>query len=171
MSPATEAPPTGQRQPEYRAIHRHARITARKARLIADLIRGRSVNQALETLEFEAQSPAQGAGTDCPELDQLDQPRPADGCDLGAVEEQAQVVERAAGPGMVETVWKHVLDADLTEPIWSTSHGRKCISSVARFAAKSCVSTSSRTPPVPCARSQPVSGMGRLASALMVRGR
>ena len=37
---------------EYRAIHRHARLTARKARLIADQIRGRSVNEALELLEF-----------------------------------------------------------------------------------------------------------------------
>jgi large subunit ribosomal protein L22 len=58
VSPATEAPPQDKRGPEYRAIHRHARITARKARLIADLIRGRSVNQALETLEFAPQRAA-----------------------------------------------------------------------------------------------------------------
>lgn len=37
----------------FRAIHRYARITARKARLVADLIRGRSVNDALEVLEFQ----------------------------------------------------------------------------------------------------------------------
>jgi large subunit ribosomal protein L22 len=35
---------------EFLARHRYARITARKARLIADEIRGKSVNQALELL-------------------------------------------------------------------------------------------------------------------------
>ncbi len=44
---------------EFVAKHRYARITARKARLIADLIRGRSVNEALEMLEF---APQRGAG-------------------------------------------------------------------------------------------------------------
>lgn len=44
---------------EFVAKHRYARITARKARLIADLIRGRSVNEALELLEF---APQRGAG-------------------------------------------------------------------------------------------------------------
>ena len=34
------------------AKHRFARITARKARLAADLIRGRDVNEALELLQF-----------------------------------------------------------------------------------------------------------------------
>ena len=34
------------------AKHRFARITARKARLAADLIRGQDVNQALELLQF-----------------------------------------------------------------------------------------------------------------------
>jgi len=34
------------------AKHRFARITARKARLAADLIRGRDVNQAIELLQF-----------------------------------------------------------------------------------------------------------------------
>jgi large subunit ribosomal protein L22 len=34
------------------AKHRFARITARKARLAADLIRGREVNQAIEILQF-----------------------------------------------------------------------------------------------------------------------
>ena len=37
-------------------------------------------------LRFDSDSPAQGAGSDCPELDQLDQSRPIQGCDLGAVE-------------------------------------------------------------------------------------
>ncbi|MBI5363424.1 MAG: 50S ribosomal protein L22 [Planctomycetes bacterium] len=41
--------------PEFLARHRFARITARKARRIADLIRGRSVNEALELLEFAPQ--------------------------------------------------------------------------------------------------------------------
>jgi large subunit ribosomal protein L22 len=40
---------------EFTARHRFARITARKARYIADLIRGRPVNQALEMLEFAPQ--------------------------------------------------------------------------------------------------------------------
>jgi large subunit ribosomal protein L22 len=40
------------------ARHRYARITARKARLIADLIRGKSCNQALELLEFAPQRAA-----------------------------------------------------------------------------------------------------------------
>jgi large subunit ribosomal protein L22 len=38
--------------PEFTARHRYAHITARKARLIADLIRGRTVNEALELLEY-----------------------------------------------------------------------------------------------------------------------
>ena len=42
----------------YVARHRWARITARKARLIADMIRGRSVNEALEILEFSPQRAA-----------------------------------------------------------------------------------------------------------------
>jgi large subunit ribosomal protein L22 len=51
VSSATEAP-------EFLAKHRYAKITARKARLIADLIRGRTVNQALEALEFAPQRAA-----------------------------------------------------------------------------------------------------------------
>jgi large subunit ribosomal protein L22 len=39
-------------KPSFAARHRYARITARKARLIADRIRGASVNRALEELEF-----------------------------------------------------------------------------------------------------------------------
>ncbi len=38
---------------QFHARHRFAHITARKARYIADLIRGRSVNEALEVLEFQ----------------------------------------------------------------------------------------------------------------------
>jgi large subunit ribosomal protein L22 len=44
---------------EFVAKHRFARITARKARRIADLIRGKSVNEALELLNF---APQRGAG-------------------------------------------------------------------------------------------------------------
>jgi len=40
---------------EFVAKHRFARITARKARYIADLIRGRGVNEALELLQFAPQ--------------------------------------------------------------------------------------------------------------------
>lgn len=42
----------------YMARHRYARMTARKARLVADMIRGRSCNQALEMLEFAPQRAA-----------------------------------------------------------------------------------------------------------------
>lgn len=43
---------------EFTAKHRFARITARKAGLIANLIRGRGVNEALEVLQF---TPNRGA--------------------------------------------------------------------------------------------------------------
>jgi large subunit ribosomal protein L22 len=43
---------------QFRAKHRYARITARKARLIADLIRGRDANKALEMLQFAPQRAA-----------------------------------------------------------------------------------------------------------------
>lgn len=36
----------------YRACHRFARIAPRKARLVADLIRGQAVDSALTALEF-----------------------------------------------------------------------------------------------------------------------
>ncbi|MDA1264654.1 MAG: 50S ribosomal protein L22 [Planctomycetota bacterium] len=42
----------------FRAKHRYARITARKARLIADMIRGHSANEALEYVEFAPQRAA-----------------------------------------------------------------------------------------------------------------
>lgn len=38
--------------PAFTAKHRFARITARKARLVADMIRGRSANEAVELLHF-----------------------------------------------------------------------------------------------------------------------
>lgn len=37
---------------EFVARHRYARLTARKARLVADMIRGLPVNNALELLQF-----------------------------------------------------------------------------------------------------------------------
>jgi len=42
----------------YKARHRYARITARKARVVADMIRGEGVNRALEILEFSPQRAA-----------------------------------------------------------------------------------------------------------------
>jgi large subunit ribosomal protein L22 len=39
-------------RPQFTARHRFARLTARKARLSADMIRGKDVNQALEILRF-----------------------------------------------------------------------------------------------------------------------
>lgn len=44
--------------PTFRAVHRYARMTARKARFIADMIRGMHVNEALEVLEFAPQRAA-----------------------------------------------------------------------------------------------------------------
>ena len=43
---------------QFDARLRYARITARKARLVADLIRGQSVNRALELLSFAPQRAA-----------------------------------------------------------------------------------------------------------------
>ncbi len=43
---------------QFRARHRYARLTARKARLISGLICGRSANEALEILEFAPQRAA-----------------------------------------------------------------------------------------------------------------
>ncbi len=36
----------------YRAIHRYARIAPRKARLVADMIRGMKIEEAMTALEF-----------------------------------------------------------------------------------------------------------------------
>jgi large subunit ribosomal protein L22 len=43
---------------QYSARHRWARLTSRKAGLVADMIRGKPVNQALEILEFAPQRAA-----------------------------------------------------------------------------------------------------------------
>lgn len=39
---------------QFRAKHRFARISARKARLVADIVRGKPVNNALEILRFNS---------------------------------------------------------------------------------------------------------------------
>jgi large subunit ribosomal protein L22 len=39
----------------YTAIHRHARISARKVRPLADLIRGKRVDDALSVLKYQPQ--------------------------------------------------------------------------------------------------------------------
>ena len=39
----------------YTAIHRHARISARKVRPLADLIRGKRVDDALSILKYQPQ--------------------------------------------------------------------------------------------------------------------
>ena len=52
MSPTREAAAATTDAKEFTARHRFAHLTARKARYVADLIRGRSVNQALELLAF-----------------------------------------------------------------------------------------------------------------------
>ena len=36
----------------FQAIHRHARIAPRKARLVADMVRGLNVDEAMTALEF-----------------------------------------------------------------------------------------------------------------------
>ena len=43
---------------EFRAKHRYARLTARKARFVADMFRGQTANAALEMLEFAPQRAA-----------------------------------------------------------------------------------------------------------------
>ncbi len=42
----------------YRAIHRYARISPRKARLVADMIRGKKIDEALTALQFAKQRAA-----------------------------------------------------------------------------------------------------------------
>ena len=37
---------------QFRAVHRYARISARKVRLVASLIRGRNASEALDVLRF-----------------------------------------------------------------------------------------------------------------------
>ena len=37
---------------QWKAVHRHARVSPRKARLVIDLIRGRHVNDAQDILRF-----------------------------------------------------------------------------------------------------------------------
>ena len=39
----------------YKAIHRHARISARKVRPLADMIRGKRVDDALSILKYQPQ--------------------------------------------------------------------------------------------------------------------
>lgn len=55
---ATTTPSDAAAKPQFRAVHRYARMTARKARLIADAIRGQDVNTALEFLSFAPQRAA-----------------------------------------------------------------------------------------------------------------
>ncbi len=47
---------------ETRAVYRGARISARKARLVADAVRGRSVERATEILQFSPQKAAKLIG-------------------------------------------------------------------------------------------------------------
>ncbi len=44
---------------EWRAVFKHARISPRKARLVADIVRGMNVGEALGLLQF---TPQKGAG-------------------------------------------------------------------------------------------------------------
>lgn len=39
----------------FKAIHRHARISARKVRPIADMVRGKFADEALEILQYQPQ--------------------------------------------------------------------------------------------------------------------
>ena len=43
---------------EARAVARHVRVSPRKARIVADLVRGQNVEQALETLKYTAKAAA-----------------------------------------------------------------------------------------------------------------
>ncbi len=47
---------------EARAIARHVRMSPRKARLVIDLIRGKSVNEAYALLQFSKKSAAEPIG-------------------------------------------------------------------------------------------------------------
>ena len=40
---------------QFKAIHRYARISARKVRLLANLVRGKTVVEALSILEYQPQ--------------------------------------------------------------------------------------------------------------------
>ena len=42
----------------YHAIHRYARIAPRKARLVADMIRGKRIDEAMTSLDFSKQRAA-----------------------------------------------------------------------------------------------------------------
>jgi large subunit ribosomal protein L22 len=42
----------------FKASHMYAKVTPRKARLVADLVRGMNVNRALDTLQFNPRRPA-----------------------------------------------------------------------------------------------------------------
>ncbi len=42
---------------EFHASHRYARVSARKARYVVDLVRGMAVNDALQTLKFTNRRP------------------------------------------------------------------------------------------------------------------
>lgn len=55
MTTSTE---TQEQAPRFVAKHRFARMTARKARLAADMVRGLPVNRALELLQFAPQRSA-----------------------------------------------------------------------------------------------------------------
>ncbi len=47
---------------EGRAVARHVRISPRKARIVADLVRGQSVEKALEVLKFSPKAAARPIG-------------------------------------------------------------------------------------------------------------
>lgn len=43
---------------EARAVARHVRVSPRKARIVADLVRGKSIEQAIETLRYSSKAVA-----------------------------------------------------------------------------------------------------------------
>jgi len=49
----------------FKAIHKHARISARKVRLVADLIRGKFADEALDILRYSAGSAERGCWRRC----------------------------------------------------------------------------------------------------------
>ena len=55
--PASERPATefGRRAMAYEATHRHAQISARKVRPLADLVRGKLADDALDILKYQPQ--------------------------------------------------------------------------------------------------------------------
>ena len=84
----------------YRAVHRNAPMTARKARYVVDLVRGKSVNEALDILRFCPRRAAPMLSKVM--MSALASAQLDDGCDHGRL----HVVDIRADEGMTLKRWK-----------------------------------------------------------------